>query len=223
MRFDYEGAIRYYDEAAPPGQLVLSDIVFHVYRGHAYWRVERNEEALRDAQLVYRMLHRDPTLHVPPERYLPPDLQMDVMYAFILPVLQDLDAPEFEPALEEFMALPAQDWVSYANRAAVMVEIGDAPRAFELSSRALALAPDEPANLNNHCFIQLNLGRPEQALPYCERAVAAAPQIADIRHSISAVFAALGRCDEAEREIAEARRLDPATVEYQRPIACQAR
>lgn len=223
MRQDYSAAAGYYDQAAPPGSQVMSDAAFHAFRSVAYWHTGRNDEALRDAQLVHRMLLRDPTLPIPPERYLPPQAQPDILYAFILPVFKALNAPELQPALTEFMALPATDWVGYANRSAVLLEVGDPQAALTMNTRALELAPNEPAALNNHCYIMFTLQRAADALPYCQRAVAGAPQVGAAHHSLASVFAALGRCADSEREIGEARRLDPATVEYQRPIACTAR
>jgi Flp pilus assembly protein TadD len=223
MRRDYASAVRYYDEAKPPGQQIQSDITFHAFRGVAYWRVERIAEAVADARLVYRMLHRDPSLPMSPQQYYPPGVDAEVMYAFILPILKDGDAAEFPLALAEFQAMPASDWVSYANRSAVLQEIGDTAAALTMSSRALEMAPTEPAVLNNHCYILFSLGRAQEALPHCESAVARAPEMAEVHHSLAEVFAALGRCAESEREIADARRLDPATVEYQRSIACNSR
>jgi Flp pilus assembly protein TadD len=92
--------------------------------------------------------------------------------------------------------------------------------ALEMSQRALALAPSEPRVLNNHCYILYSADRAVDALPFCERAVIAAPDAPEVRHSLASVYAALGRCEEAEGALGEARRLDPATVEYQRAIAC---
>jgi Flp pilus assembly protein TadD len=224
MRRDFASAVRYYDEAQPPNGLQLfSDVTFHAYRAVAYWHVGRQEDAQRDAVIAHRMLRRDPSLRMSPQQYIPPGLQEDVIYAFILPVLHTGDPQRFRAALREFIALPAIDWTSYANRAAVMQEIGDLSGAVEMSSRALAMAPDEPGVLNNHCYILYSAGRAAEALPYCERAIAAAPGEAAIRDSMSDVLAALGRCAEAEREIAEARRLDPSSPDYRQPIACAAR
>lgn len=220
MRHEYANAVRYYDSAAPPGQQVYSDVTFHAFRSIAYWRVERNDEARREALIALRMLRRDPTLPIPAQNYLPPGVQIDASYAFILPVLKSTGAEEFQSAMQEFMALPATDWVAYTNRSAVLQETGNLQEALRLSSRALELAPNEASVLNNHCYIQMQMGRGEEALPYCERAVAAAPAIPEVRHSMAAVFAQLGRCAESERELAEARRLDPATAQYQRPLAC---
>jgi Flp pilus assembly protein TadD len=224
MREDYAAAVRYYDQARPPaGQELHSDIIFHTFRGVSYWRVGRREEAQRDADIVYRMLQRDPSLNMSAQDYFPAGLNPEIVYVYILPVLQAGDRQRFETALVAFRALPAAEgWGSYANRAAVLQEIGDLAGALEMSGRALAQAPNEPSVLNNHCYVLLRQGRAAEALPYCDRAVAAAPAVAAVRHSMAEVLAALGRCREGERELREARRLDPASVDYQQPLNCRA-
>lgn len=224
MRDDYASAVRYYDEARPPAhQQMTSDIVFHTFRGVSYWRVGRRDEAMADADIVYRMLQRDPTLHVSASDYIPAGLNEEIIYVYILPVLQAGDPGRFQAARAAFQAIPAQGWESYSNRAAVLQEIGDLPGALNMSARALAEAPNDPAVLNNHCYILLQAGRADEALPYCERAVAAASNVAAVRYSLAEVLAALGRCSEGERELREARRLDPVSVAYQQPLTCSAR
>jgi tetratricopeptide (TPR) repeat protein len=224
LRSDYAAAVRFYDEARPPaGQQMYSDVTFHAFRAAAYWHVERHEEAQADASMALRMLQGDPTLRMSPRDYMPAHADREAVYALILPVLQTGDAAQFQAALETYNAMPASDWYSYANRAAVLSQLGQHDAALAAGEQALQLAPNEPAVLNNQCAILVELNRAADALPYCERAVAGAPGIAAVRDSMSDVFAALGRCAEAEREIAEARRLDPVSPSYARPIACTAR
>jgi Flp pilus assembly protein TadD len=223
MREDYAAAVRYYDQALPGGSReISSDIVFHTFRGVSYWRVGRRDEALRDADMVHRMLQRDPTLPIPASDYFPPGLNEEIVYVYMLPLFQAGDPDRFNAALATFRALPASGWQSYSNRAAVLQEIGDLPGALDMSGRALAEAPNNPSVLNNHCYILLQSGRASEAAPFCERAMAAAPNVAAVRHSLAEVYAALGRCSDGERELAEARRLDSATVQYQQPLACAA-
>ena len=223
LRDNYAAAVRYYDEALPPNnQQLLSDITFHTFRGAAYWRVGRREDAQRDADVVYRMLQRDPTLPMPPAQCIPPGLDEEMIYVYILPVMQAGDQQRFNAAVARFRALPAQGWESYANRAGVLQQIGDLPGALSMSERALAAAPNHPAVLNNHCYIVLQMGRAAEAAPFCERAVAAAPGVAAVHHSVAEVYAALGRCADSARELAEARRIDPATAAYQQPLTCTA-
>ncbi len=222
QRGDYANAIRYYDEATPPGSTITSDVSFHAFRATAYWHVDRMPEALADAQLAYRMLQRDPTLPALASDYFPPHIDTETMYALILPILSDQRAPEFAPAMQAYLAIPARDWYSYANRSAVLQEVGDASSALIESQRALDLAPGEPSILNNHCYILHSLNRDAEALPFCERALVAAPHVAAVHHSLATVLAALHRCAESERALATARRLDTATVTYQSAIACSA-
>lgn len=56
---DYATAVRYYDEAQPPGQTLLSDVTFHAYRASAYWHAGRQSEAAREAATAHRMLEGD--------------------------------------------------------------------------------------------------------------------------------------------------------------------
>lgn len=218
---DYAAAVGYYDQAHPPsGQLMYSDVTFHAFRGSSYWHVERREEALADAQIALRMLHGDAALNASPLDYMPAHVDREMMYALILPVLQTGDSALFASALAEYEALPANDWYSFAGRAAVFDQLGRRNEALAASEQALRLAPDDPGVLNNHCAILTNNERAADALSFCQRAVAAAPGVAAIRDSLSDALAALGRCEEAEREIVEARRLDPASPSYARPIEC---
>ncbi len=221
---DYATAVRYYDEALPPqGQQLYSDVMFHAYRGSTYWNVGRREEATTDARLALRMLRRDPTLRLDPAQYLPPGADLENVYVLILPILQGGDAEQFQSALAEYNALPAQDWVSWANRAGVLEQLGDLDGALRANAEALRQEPDHPAVLNNQCYILTRASRAAEAIAYCERARSAAPEIASVRHSVATAYAALGRCAEATREMAEARRLDPVSTEYQQPIDCTAR
>lgn len=222
MREDYAAAVQHYDAARPSSGQMYSDILFHTLRGAAYWRVGRREDAVADADIVHRMLMRDPTLPLPPAQYLSPGVPEEMIYVYLLPVWQSGDPGRFEQAVARFRALPVTDWISMSNRASVLQEIGDNVGALEFSARAVAAAPDEPAALNNHCYILLQVGRAAEGLPFCERAVARAPTAAPARHSLAEVLAALGRCGEAQAQLAEARRLDPATASYQAPLACTA-
>ena len=222
LRQDYQQAQRLYDEAIPPRSRLLSDVTFHTFRGATYRHVGRQDEARADADIAWRMLHFDPTLPIPRDIYMPAGLSAEDIYVYLLPIWQSGDTARFETALAEFRALPAVDWISFANRAAALEQVGDLAGSLEMSSRALALAPDHPNILNNHCYILHRANRSVEALPYCERAVSLAPESAAARDPLSDVLATLGRCEEADREIALARRLDPSSPNYREPIACAA-
>jgi tetratricopeptide (TPR) repeat protein len=221
LRQDYPSAVRYYDEAQPPNSdRLYSDVTYHAFRAAAFDHVDRHDEALQDAVIALRMLHRDSALPLSSDRYMPEGVDAEAVYELIVPPLQYGDQGQFHGALEELKALPASDWVSYSNRSAVFDQIHDLPNALEMNQRALALAPNEAEPLNNQCYILFELHRGQEALAYCQRAVAAAPQVAAIRHSYASVLAQLGRCAEAGRELANARRLDPSSIEYRQQLQC---
>jgi Flp pilus assembly protein TadD len=214
---DYATAVRLYDEAVPPGQKVYSDASFHAFRGAAYEKVGRSREALEDARTALTLIRsppENPQLRSPrdPEEILPN----------ILPILKRASDPEFAGALTMYQAIPARDWISHANRAGVLQELGDLPGALAANGQAMKLQPDHPAVLNNACYMLALARRPAEGLPYCERAVAAAPDVAAVRHSYATALAALGRCAAAEAEMATARRIDGVSQAYREKLDCKA-
>ncbi|HVY83705.1 MAG TPA: hypothetical protein VG943_01120 [Caulobacterales bacterium] len=215
LRADYATAVRFYDQAQPAdGQQVFSDPRFHAFRGSSYFQVGRKREALEDAHTVLTMLGVEDASETP---------DIDVIYAAILPILNDAHDPAFTPTLNAYKALPAADWVSYVNQAGLLEQLHDIDGALAADTRAFALQPDNPVVLNTHCYILTRAGRAQEALPFCERAVAAAPSVAPVHHSYASALAALGQCDRANAELAQARRLDSASLEYRRPLTCRAR
>lgn len=210
---NYDAAVRYYDEAVPPGQKVFSDATFHALRGHAYDRVGRKTEALTDARTALTVLDR-PIVNGPPA-------DAEAVLTYVLPILNDARATEFERALTRYLALPARDWITYANRAAVLGDLGRYPEALAANAEAMKSEPGHPALLNNVCVILTKSGKAAEALPNCQKAVELAPQIPAVHDSQADAFAALGRCDEAKAALAAARRLDPASSVYQRTLACK--
>jgi Flp pilus assembly protein TadD len=222
-RGDYAAAVRYYDEAQPPdGEQIYSDAVFHAYRGAAYFHVGRDHEALADARIAVGLLKNDEDAPAEARRHFTgADVNMETVYLAILPILQRAHAPELADALIAYRALPARDWVSLANRAAIFEQMGDIEGAVAASQQALAMAPNHPAVLNNHCYILTRAGRAAEALPFCQRAVDVSPNVAAARHSYAAALAATGDCIGAARELGEARRLDPIAPQYRSSIACR--
>ncbi|MCR5878439.1 tetratricopeptide repeat protein [Phenylobacterium sp. J367] len=219
LRQDYAAAIGFYDAAVPPGDSIYSDPMFHAFRADAYAHVGRREEALADARIALRQMNGETFPGVPvnslahdPDNVLPR----------ILPILKAASDPGFDKAMRAYLALPARDWISHANRASVLADLGDYEAAAAESAKALAIEPNHPGLLNNVCYMQAKAGRPADGLPYCERAIAAAPDFAGLRDSYATALAGLGRCREAEVQMAEARRLDPVSIEYRRTLACRA-
>lgn len=218
---DYAAALRFYDKAAPPGHAISSDVIFHTFRADTYQHAGREAEAAADARLAWLMLIDAPSVAGDPQDRLPIDdpLRFEVLTR-ILPILKNGDAASFEAARVLFIALPVDDWAALSNRAAVLEQLGEYDAALVDSKRAVDLQPGEPGSLNNHCYILIRAGQPEAGLPYCERAITLAPDIAPIRHSYASALAAMGRCSDAERQLVEARRLEPSGAIYREPLTC---
>jgi len=222
LQGDYSSALRYYDKAETPGHTLFSDVIFHTFRGDSYQHAGRETEARADARLAWLMLIGDPSMAGDPRDRRPIDDELRFFVLIrILPILKDGSAETFEAARAMFVALPVEGWESLSNRAGTLEQIGEYDAAVIDSKRAVDLQPDDAGSLNNHCYILSQAGRAEQSLPYCERAVALAPEIAPIRHSYAATLAALGQCVQAERQLAEARRLDPGAALYGEPLSCR--
>lgn len=218
---DYAAALRFYDKAVLPGQVISSDVIFHTFRADTYEHAGRDAEAGADARMAWLMLIDDPSVAGDPRDRRPIDdaLRFEVLTR-ILPILKTSDPASFGPARAMFIALPVEDWAGLSNRAAVLQQLGEYDAALFDSKRALDLQPDQPGPLNNHCYTLIQAGQAERGLPFCERAVALAPDIAPIRHSYASALAAMGRCGDAERQLAEARRLEPAAARYREPLTC---
>lgn len=222
---DYAKAVRLYDEALPPGgRRIYSDATFHAYRAAAYDHVGRTAEALDNARTSLAIMRHEklegmPDLPAEATRNTDPE----ALLPHILPILKRGGDPGYAAALVQYRALPATDWISYSNRAAALNELGDVPGALAANREALKLAPDHPGPLNNACYILAGAGRAAEGLPFCERAVKAAPGVAAVHDSYATALSALGRCKDAEAELALARKLDPSSVDYQRALACVAR
>jgi Flp pilus assembly protein TadD len=143
-----------------------------------------------------------------------------MVYAAILPVLFAAHDPDARSVRDAYMALPAQDWVSWANRAGVLEQLDDLEGALRANAEALRLQPNHPGVQNNQCYILTRAGRAQEGIPYCEAALRGAPNVASVHHSYASALASAGLCERARQALAEARRLDPASVEYQHEIAC---
>jgi Flp pilus assembly protein TadD len=140
----------------------------------------------------------------------------------ILPILKKNSDPGFPDALAAYISVPSAGWMDWANRAGVLDELGEGAAAADASAHALALNPTHPAVLNNHCYILANGGKAAEALPYCEKAIEAAPNEPSIHHSYATALALAGKCEEGDAELTIARRLDPSSATYKKPIACKA-
>jgi len=219
---DYGAAERLYDAAAGE-EAVWSDVWLHAFRGDTYQQVGRDKDAVADARTAWLILSDDPAWEAARRMGGPVDEDgRRFLLSLILPILKKGRDSTFDEAFAAFRALPVKDVGGHATLALVLEQLGDFNGALEASLVAVKAEPANAGYLNNHCYILVRAGRPAEGLPYCEKAVQAAPDIAPIQHSLAAALAGAGRCEEAEAALAEARRLDPATVLYQQPIACTA-
>lgn len=215
MAQNFTAAVRYYDEAVPPGQKLSADASFHAFRARAFDAVGRKEAAIEEARTALDALDRPVVAGRPPEP--------DIVLSYVLPIFYRAEAPEFFVSLRRYLGLPAQDWITYANRAAVLIDVDRYEEALAANAEAMKSEPGHPVLLNNLCVALTKMNRAAEALPNCRKAVELAPEHAAVRDSYADALAALGRCDEAKKELAIARRLDPASTVYQRDLACKAR
>ncbi|MGH9370649.1 MAG: tetratricopeptide repeat protein [Vicinamibacterales bacterium] len=94
----------------------------------------------------------------------------------------------------------------------ILQALGSWKDARQAYSHALSLATEAPYALNNLCYLTLLEKRTEHALPLCLRAVHADPASVAARHNLALAYAAQGRMDLAERELARAS--PPTTAAY---------
>lgn len=219
---DMTRAARLYDEARPAdSQDIYADPTFHAFRAAAYDHVGRSKEALADARTSWDILSGarivDPQNPPPTEG----EYRSFVLF-FILPILKAGGDSAFVPAFEAYQRISVDSINALIQRAALLEQLGDFPGALAASEKIIKLRPDNPGLQNNHCYTLVRAGRAAEGLPYCEAALAGLPEMPQIRHSYASALAQLGRCDEAERQMAEARRLDSAGALYREPLTCEA-
>ncbi|MFN3558241.1 MAG: tetratricopeptide repeat protein [Brevundimonas sp.] len=219
MQGDRAGALRFYDKAGESRQ-VTSDVIFHAFRGDTYRYAGRMDEARADAQIAWGYLNGRLPEGVSPADARPVDDNVRfTVLATILPIFKDSD-PAFGEARDLFVALPTSDWMTLSQRANTLTQLGEHAAAVADSKRAVDLQPAEPMLQNNHCYTLVEAGRAGEGLPYCERAIALVPEVAPVRHSYAAALAALGQCAAADRQLAEARRIEPEATLYREALAC---
>lgn len=215
MAQNFTAAVRFYDEAVPPGQKLSADASFHAFRARAFDAVGRKEAAIEEARTALDVLDRPVVTG--------PSPSADIVLSYILPIFYRAEAPEFFVSLRRYLSLPASDWITFANRAAVLIDVDRYDEALAANAEAMKSEPGHPVLLNNLCVALTKMNRATEALPSCRKAIELAPEHAALRDSYADALAALGRCDEAKAALATARRLDPASTVYQRTLACRAR
>lgn len=224
LRNDFAAALRFYEKAEGPGEIVASDVVFHTFRADTYRHAGRDAEAAEDARAAWAYLDGRAPEGSDPRLQRPVDDELRFMVlSLIVPILKEANASEFTAARDIYVALPVDDWQALTMRANALSLIGEHSAAVADSKRAVELQPGDPMLMNNHCYTLVEAGQPAQGLGYCERAIAALPESPHARHSYAAALAGVGRCADSERQLAEARRLDPSSALYRESIACRAK
>lgn len=86
---DYAAAVRYYDEAQPPGEgTFYSDASYHAYHAAALQQVGRQSEAIVEARRSLAVLRNDPSLPaVVRQQFSSVQVDRELVYTAILPVL----------------------------------------------------------------------------------------------------------------------------------------
>jgi tetratricopeptide (TPR) repeat protein len=221
LRGDLGAALDFYDKADRDGFSMTSDVTFHTFRADARRYGGRLEEARADARIAWGFLEGRPPANTPPNLILPINTEMrGAILSIILPIMKDDDPEAFRHARDQYLTLPASDWVALSRRAGVLTSLGENEAAVAASKAALDLRPADPLSKNNHCYALVEAGRADEALPYCEGAVAGLPELAPVRHSLATVLARLGRCADAEAQLAVARRLEPGSSLYREALTC---
>jgi tetratricopeptide (TPR) repeat protein len=112
---------------------------------------------------------------------------------------------------EPRLAAVLKNNVAFAS--AMLGRAADMPEAAQLSAEALAAAPDVAAVVSTRGAVLVRMGRGAEALPLLQHALELtndARERASLHVFLARAFALVGRGDEAQRSVQEARRLDPS-------------
>lgn len=215
---DYGTAAGLYDRLGDFGP--LSSELMYAFRADTLQQVGRDKDAAADAAAAWRLMADGSAAAPDPDMQEAWEEGRRFVLTLVLPILKKGRDPAFEEAFAAFRALPVKDAEAHGDLALVLEQLGDLEGALAASLVAVKAQPANAGYLNNHCYILVRAGRAAEGLPFCEKAVQGAPDVAAVRHSLAAALAGAGRCAEAEAALAEARRLDPATVLYRQAIEC---
>lgn len=121
---------------------------------------------------------------------------------------------EHDKAIERYrtvLAISQDNIIALNNLAyALAVRKGSAAEALPFAQRAMGLSGGRsPEVADTLAWVQHLLGRDQEAADILARTVKASPERAPFRMHLAAVYAALGKIDEAATELREALRLDP--------------
>jgi Flp pilus assembly protein TadD len=102
-------------------------------------------------------------------------------------------------SIEHAEALQPRDWRPASLLAVALEQAHRDDEALAAHTKALALAPDNPATLTNLGMYYATHGQPEKAEPLLRKAAAAPGATAQERQNLALVLGLEGRYDEAER------------------------
>jgi Flp pilus assembly protein TadD len=125
---------------------------------------------------------------------------------------RNLDWRDGRTLYESLLPLAPDSVRVRVNLAEAYQAAGDVQRARDLYADVVRRRPDDPTTadaLNNLGNIARAAGHPEDALASFERAIALRPDHVAARNGRALALQALGRNDEAERELETARAIDP--------------
>jgi tetratricopeptide (TPR) repeat protein len=135
---------------------------------------------------------------------------------------------DYDKAVERYRAVLAASpdhAIALNNLAyALAVHRGQAAEALGFAERAVALTNGRsPEIADTLAWVQHLLGRDREASEILQRIVRAAPERAEYRMHLAAVYAAVGKLEEAATELREAVRLDPELEKSNEVKALRAR
>jgi Flp pilus assembly protein TadD len=117
---------------------------------------------------------------------------------------------------KEVTITPDEPW-AYDDLGTIYFDQGDLAKAGEMFRKALALDARMPPSLAGLGKTLLRQGQPTEALPYLSRAVENQPDNASYHFLLGQAYTKLGKRVEAEKQFADARKIQIAVVESQAP------
>jgi Flp pilus assembly protein TadD len=119
---------------------------------------------------------------------------------------------EYQKAIENYkkaIAMRPTFYNAYNNLATCYGELKMYPEAIDALERCIKLKPDDYYAMSNLAVIMMNTGKPAEALRFAKQAVDTEPAYVNGHITYGSMLAMSKRYDEAEKEFAEALRLDP--------------
>lgn len=190
---DTRAADAAYRDAQSRGAAVDATLgLYRVLRAEA--RPAEAEALIREALAQEALVQQTPT----DATQAPGDPRLQIAYADVLMAQQKWR--DAEGALSLLISQQADVWVHWNNRAYVRQRLesaGAEPDARE----AYRLSPDSASTNDTLGWILMDSNQPGEALPYLRQAIARSSDNPAMRYHLGAVLAALGRRQEAEKEL----------------------